>query len=556
MEKLSMRLLSVQDKINSSSVKPSQNRFSLLQKAQFLSFLTFRDLEENPENLSSYANRNSVSRQTLYNLKDKFIHFFSPQKTGPEPKVIQSHLPSKPNSEPEEEYPPFHYFLGNLAKTLSPKVQKKIHCTILEAATSPVSVKKIQSILRAAFSLSISKRKIKLLLNAYSEKAHRIFKNLELELYVENIGLDEVFCGRKPILVGIDLESFAVVLVEKSNTRTHKDWLEVLKPFELVKLVASDEGTGLVKAIKEWKRAHQLDLFHFKREAHKLLRHLESQAYKKIEKEYQLLKKLSKKNGEVVELLEKYELHQVETLKTIELFDLVEKNLKIIFEALDPFDQSGKLQEPSKSLLKIKNASERLKKTTKNKRINKIADKALDKRLLHYLKELNEKLQSVVLRWKKGGKTFSRKKVFEIMGNFFYEKNKRIKVYEKPGESRKELLERRNKLLKKHFDKRFSNGVELQIVSESLSNFEEVYDSVIRAFSEIYRSSSLVESYNSQIRISQQVKKGVSNKNLWLSALKWNVTRFEGGKRAGKSPFEILGVKVKSNDWLELLMNS
>jgi hypothetical protein len=52
------------------------------------------------------------------------------------------------------------------------------------------------------------------------------------------------------------------------------------------------------------------------------------------------------------------------------------------------------------------------------------------------------------------------------------------------------------------------------------------------------------------------VKKGVTKEYLWLSALKWNVTPFEGGKRKGKSPVELLGVKTESSDWLDLLMKT
>ena len=546
-----MIVLSNSTKINFSSSQGRQNRFSLEQKASFISFLAFRSQEEKPENLSRYAERHGVSRQTLYNIKNKIVTFFSPQKTGPKLNAISSSLEIK--TEEELPLPPFHYLLGNLAKKLSSKEQHKLHRTLLETASSPVSTKQIKSILFQAFSIKVSKRKIKSLLNAYSQKAHSILKALQLEKKVEFIALDEIFCGRKPILVGVDLNSFAVVLLEKSSKRDHQAWLSALDPFEFLKLVVSDDGSGLAKAIELKGIPHQLDLFHFKRAVSKLLRNLESQAYKKIEDEYSCQKKYLKK-GEIPELKDKYIHQKAETMKSIELFDLVERNLEIIVEGLEPFDEEGNIQDLSKSLSKIRKAAERLKKASKNKKIQNIAKKALDERLLHYLKEMNEKLLSVMLRWKPGVKTYSRKEVFETIGCFFKEKSKEIKVYEREGESRKELLMRRNGHLKRHYEKRILNSLKLGVLKESLLNFEEVYNEVTKGLSEMYRASSLVESYNSQIRIGQQVKKGVSEKHLWLSALKWNVTPFEGGKRKGKSPLELLGIEIESKDWLDLLM--
>ena len=66
------------------------------------------------------------------------------------------------------------------------------------------------------------------------------------------------------------------------------------------------------------------------------------------------------------------------------------------------------------------------------------------------------------------------------------------------------------------------------------------------------RASSLVESFNSKLRTVQYVKKHVSQEYLWLLAIKHNIEPFAHGKRQGHSPFELLGIDLGTNDWVDL----
>ena len=53
--------------------------------------------------------------------------------------------------------------------------------------------------------------------------------------------------------------------------------------------------------------------------------------------------------------------------------------------------------------------------------------------------------------------------------------------------------------------------------------------------------------------IRRLVKKQVSQEYLWLLALKHNMEPFAHGKRQGHSPFEMLGIDLGTNDWIDLL---
>ena len=67
-------------------------------------------------------------------------------------------------------------------------------------------------------------------------------------------------------------------------------------------------------------------------------------------------------------------------------------------------------------------------------------------------------------------------------------------------------------------------------------------------------ASSLVESFNSKLRTVQYIKKHVSQEYLWLLALKHNIEPFAHGKRKGHSPFELLGIDLGTNDWVDLVL--
>ncbi len=70
------------------------------------------------------------------------------------------------------------------------------------------------------------------------------------------------------------------------------------------------------------------------------------------------------------------------------------------------------------------------------------------------------------------------------------------------------------------------------------------------------RSSSLVEAFNSALRVLQMKHRNVSDDLLSLHALAWNLRVRKEGRRRGRSPFERLGVEFASDHrpWYEVLI--
>ena len=82
---------------------------------------------------------------------------------------------------------------------------------------------------------------------------------------------------------------------------------------------------------------------------------------------------------------------------------------------------------------------------------------------------------------------------------------------------------------------------------------EEALAQVRRVLGAAWRASSLVECINSVARMQQSRHRRMTQGLLDLKRLYWNCRRFRTGKRRGHTPYELLGLKLPTADWWELL---
>lgn len=80
--------------------------------------------------------------------------------------------------------------------------------------------------------------------------------------------------------------------------------------------------------------------------------------------------------------------------------------------------------------------------------------------------------------------------------------------------------------------------------------------SVRRVLDGAWRSSSLVEGVNSVVRMHQRRQKRLTQGLLDLQRSYWNMHRFRAGKRKRSSPYGRLGLKLPTDDWWALLQQS
>ena len=83
--------------------------------------------------------------------------------------------------------------------------------------------------------------------------------------------------------------------------------------------------------------------------------------------------------------------------------------------------------------------------------------------------------------------------------------------------------------------------------------WHEMVGQVRRVLRGCWRASSLVEGINSVARMHQSRHRRMTQGLLDLKRLYWNMRVFRTGRRRGKSPYVLLGLKLPTDDWWQLL---
>jgi hypothetical protein len=103
---------------------------------------------------------------------------------------------------------------------------------------------------------------------------------------VHTLCLDEIFCRRQPVLIGVEPHSLAWLLGQRGPDRTGETWAQALAPWARLTYAVVDGGSGLGKGLrlvqKHWQQAAPLlpplpldctlDNFHIQQEGQRALR--------------------------------------------------------------------------------------------------------------------------------------------------------------------------------------------------------------------------------------------------------------------------------------------
>ena len=79
---------------------------------------------------------------------------------------------------------------------------------------------------------------------------------------VSQLCLDEIFCRRQPLLIGVEPHSLAWLLGQRGPDRTGQTWCRALAPWSRLTDVVIDGGSGLRRGLdlvqQAWRRAAPL----------------------------------------------------------------------------------------------------------------------------------------------------------------------------------------------------------------------------------------------------------------------------------------------------------
>ena len=95
--------------------------------------------------------------------------------------------------------------------------------------------------------------------------------------------------------------------------------------------------------------------------------------------------------------------------------------------------------------------------------------------------------------------------------------------------------------------------VQMVVCQKPAAGWAASYRRVSRVLRQTVRASSAVEGMNSVLRMHQARHRTVTQELLDLKRLYWNSRPFREGKRKGRCPYELLGLRLPSYDFWALL---
>jgi hypothetical protein len=356
--------------------------------------------------------------------------------------------------------------------------------------------------------------------------------------HVRHAALDELFAGRRPILMAVELDSLAWAAGRLSPARDGAAWAEQLRQLPALELVTRDAGTGLDKGIAQVNAERQAreqrpmddqdDHFHLLREATRAERRLQGQASRalaaaeKADKQRAKLARQGRKQTGVATAAARA-WRQAEAAfdrwsKACQAWERVRR------EALPLFTPDGE----------------------RNTRAR--AEAVLAEVLLSLSGSEWAKVRRLLGR--PGFFTFLDRVEGELASLPVPAALVRAAVQVEGGRRCPEAsagagpsaAARRGVLL--------VAAVTLGLAGEAGSQAQALVRGVLRC---AWRASSAVEGLNSVVRMHQGRHRRLTQALLDLKRLYWNCRAFRTGKRKGQTPYGRLGLSLPTRDWWQLL---
>ena len=353
--------------------------------------------------------------------------------------------------------------------------------------------------------------------------------------------LDEIFFHRAPILMGVEPTSWAWLAGQRGPDRSGESWCEVIEQWPYLEHVIADGGQGLERGVKLANAARRqaqmpegevpvsitmgLDVFHTQREVERVLQRLWNRVEGQIEAAVKADAKLeqAKRRGQDPRGVAG---HAGRSWRKAErLFDeavQAQEAVEQIKWALAWCDAAGHLYAREQAQEQLTEAVRQLQGDCWKKAKRMLSDA----RTLRHLDRLHAQLSSAIAE-----------PMLRAALGHLWSLLRRLKQAE--GDDR--VL--------------WSQLVAMACVlcGRLCPDWQAEYVKVDALLSQAVRASSAVEGVNSVVRMHQGRHRHVSQGMLDLKRLYWNCRAFEGGKRKGRSPYELLGLKLPTSDWWQLL---
>jgi hypothetical protein len=335
---------------------------------------------------------------------------------------------------------------------------------------------------------------------------------------------DEIFFHGRPVLVGVEPHSMALLLCRRAADRTGPTWQQALRSFAGLEYAACDQGKGLLAGLQALAQARPagaprlevgLDVVHTERAARTVLardwRKLAA-CWEKAEQADQALAAATDRRGKAARAGAAWR----QAAFAWSLYEQREAAWKRAKAALALFRPDGQLNDRVWAEQEIAAACRGL----PGPSWRKVRGMLADHRTLTFLDRLQRRLAA--------------------------------------AEPRATLREALVRLWRLERGPRTGVGVAAAVVqrvvcAKQAPDWLASYARVAAVLRRVVRASSAVECVNSVLRMQQARHRSLGQGLLDLKRLYWNCRAFRSGKRKGRSPYQLLGVPLPTYDFWELL---
>jgi hypothetical protein len=349
--------------------------------------------------------------------------------------------------------------------------------------------------------------------------------------------LDEIFFHGRPVLVGVEPASMTWFLGHKADDRTGATWAKALRDWDGLSLVTADAGKGLQSGIATIRREREedgkpalesgLDVFHTIYEARRVL----GRIWNRVERLWEQAEAASRRVKE----------SQRQGQNARGLASVAGRLWKQAEAAFAEFERSEAGWKMAHGALAVFRAEGGL-----NDRVWASQQIALALPLLS------------------GGEWSKVRSLLQAEGALTFLDRLHRQLGEAVAEDalRAELVKlwwlRRQRPRAKVTGSVAGAGhvaylVQAEVCQKMDPNWRESYAAVSRVLRGTVRASSAVECMNSVLRMHQSRHRTVSQGLLDLKRLYWNCREFREGKRRKHCPYELLGLKLPSYRFWDLL---
>jgi hypothetical protein len=496
--------------------------------------------------VSDMAREYDLSRKAIYDITKRATILFEPRLPGPVP-CLKQVLPCGPTLSPP---------VGE-DKTRSRDEEARIRHRLILTSVFPggAPMRPLEEILAEAPVESRSAPTIWRFVNQAGVRAGQILEQVdyaEVSLPLILVDIDETYFDGRPILFVVEPISLALCgfHVPADNDRSAETWapfLLVLQEDQHLDIFggvgdAAKPYPGTFQTVLEQEKRFQEDIFHQQRDLQALRRKLENSAYRAFGAEYKAASQWQKE--ETAEAQEKLHQAQAESLRQAEVHDAFAGYCSWVADAFEIVDlRSGEIRDREINEWLLDEAIAAMSRLD-NPDVVKMSER-LDnhkERLLLYLDWLETQLSPL------------RAELHTYLDDPELEK-----VVLRAVARRWRLQHEVESMQRRAFRPALKRvGQELALWLEGDSFLEQWSEQVHLLLEWVQRASSAAENVNSIFKPLVSRKKHFDNADTNLNfvalfALWHNTRTFKEGKRAGYSPFEILGIDLGEKDWRTLL---